>query len=68
MDGAGCDEVKLRSALSLVDEAIFLDSNNNTALLLKDRIQIAIGGQTLICVVIRRRSEVSKGNRHTPRQ
>ena len=48
MDGAGRDEVKLRSALSLVDEAISLDSNNNTALLLKDRIQIAIGGQTLI--------------------
>ena len=34
MDGAGRDEVKLRSALSLVDEAISLDSNNNTALLL----------------------------------
>ena len=48
MDTAGRDEVKLRSALSLVDEAISLDANNDAALLLKDRIQIAIGGHTLI--------------------
>ena len=48
METAGRDEVKLRSALSLVDQAISLDPNNDAALLLKDRIQIAIGGQTLI--------------------
>ena len=47
-DSAGRDEVKLRAALSLVNEAISLDPNNNAALLLKDRIQIAIGGKTLI--------------------
>ena len=47
-DSAGLDEVKLRTALSLVDEAISLDPNNNAALLLKDRIQITIGGRTLI--------------------
>lgn len=47
-DSAGRDEVKLRAALSLVNEAISLDPNNNAALLLKDRIQIAIGGETLI--------------------
>ena len=40
--------MKLRAALSLVNEAISLDPNNNAALLLKDRIQIAIGGETLI--------------------
>ncbi len=48
METAGRDEVKLRSALSLVDKAISLDANNDVALILKDRIQIAIGGQTLI--------------------
>ena len=48
METAGRDEVKLRSALSLVDQAISLDPNNDAALLLKDRIQIAIGGETLI--------------------
>ena len=46
--GAGRDERKLRSALTLVDEAISLNPNNDDAILLKDRIQIAVGGKTTV--------------------
>lgn len=45
---AGRDEVTLRSALALVDEAIELNPNNDSAMLLKDRIQIAIGGGAVV--------------------
>lgn len=45
---AGRDEVTLRSALALVDEAIQLNPNNDSAMLLKDRIQIAIGGGAVV--------------------
>ncbi|MBQ9495567.1 MAG: hypothetical protein IJR50_08025 [Treponema sp.] len=48
VNAAGRDEVQLQSALSLVNEAIDLNPNNDNAILLKDRIQIAIGGQALI--------------------
>lgn len=44
VNSAGRDEVQLRQALELVDEAIELNPNNDAAMLLKDRIQISIGG------------------------
>jgi hypothetical protein len=47
-DSAGRDEVKLRSALSELDEAIRLNPNNDAAMLLKDRIQTSIGGQAAV--------------------
>ncbi|MBP3708995.1 MAG: hypothetical protein J6I73_01090 [Treponema sp.] len=48
VNSAGRDEVRLQSALSLLDEAISLNPNNDEALLLKDRIQILIGGRAVI--------------------
>ncbi len=45
---AGRNEAKLRSALTLVDEAISLNPNNDDAILLKDRIQIAVGGKATV--------------------
>lgn len=45
---AGRNEAKLRSALSLVDEAISLNPDNDDAILLKDRIQIAVGGKATV--------------------
>lgn len=47
---AGRDEIKLRSALAQVDEAIALNPDNDDAILLKDRIQIAIGGKAVIAL------------------
>lgn len=48
VDAAGRDEIQLRQALALVDEAIELNPNNDSAMLLKDRIQIAIGGGSAV--------------------
>ncbi|MBQ9239474.1 MAG: hypothetical protein IJ191_09240 [Treponema sp.] len=48
VNAAGRDEIRLRQALALVDEAIELNSGNDAAVLLKDRIQIAIGGQAAV--------------------
>ncbi|MCQ2585319.1 MAG: hypothetical protein MJ185_06985 [Treponema sp.] len=39
------DEDELRRALAKLDEAISLNENNTTAIALKDKIQIAIGGK-----------------------
>ncbi|MBQ9630059.1 MAG: hypothetical protein IJR49_00525, partial [Treponema sp.] len=45
---AGRDEVRLRLALAKVDEALQYNPNNGDAMLLKDRINIAIGGRASI--------------------
>ena len=45
---AGRNEAKLRSALTLLDEAISLNPDNDAAILLKDRIQIAVGGKATV--------------------
>lgn len=41
-------EIELRRALSLVDQAIALNPQNEAAAVLKDRIQIAIGGKATV--------------------
>ncbi|MGL4982983.1 MAG: hypothetical protein ACRC4W_09085 [Treponemataceae bacterium] len=41
------DEIVIRSAILQLDEAIKLDSQNEAAFLLKDRLHIKIGGQAL---------------------
>ena len=46
--GAGRNEAKLRSALPLLDEAIALNPDNDDAITLKDRIQIAVGGKAMV--------------------
>lgn len=45
---AGRNEEKLRSALTLLDQAIELNPNNDAAMLLKDRIQTSIGGKAAV--------------------
>lgn len=47
-NSAGTDEGKLRSALAKLDEAIALNGNNDQAFLLKDRIQISLGGRASV--------------------
>ncbi|AEE17161.1 hypothetical protein Trebr_1739 [Treponema brennaborense DSM 12168] len=47
VDAAGRDELKLRQALVKIDEAIGLNPENTDAMLLKDRIQTTIGGQSV---------------------
>ncbi len=42
------DEIQLRRALSLVDQAISLNPQNENAAILKDRIQISIGGKATV--------------------
>ncbi|QTQ16084.1 hypothetical protein [Treponema parvum] len=42
------NEVELRRALSLVDEAISLNPQNSDAITLKDRIQVSIGGKATV--------------------
>ena len=48
VNSAGNNEVRLREALSKVDQAIELNPSNNAAQLLKDRIQISIGGKASV--------------------
>jgi hypothetical protein len=48
VDKAGRDEVKLQSALAKIDEAIRLNPDNDDAMLLKDRIQMSIGGKAAV--------------------
>ena len=48
VSAAGRDEIKLRQALSRVDEAIRLNPDNDEAMLLKDRIQTSIGGKAAV--------------------
>ncbi len=48
VEEAGRDEIKLRLALSKVDEAIKLNPDNDDAMLLKDRIQMTIGGTAAV--------------------
>lgn len=48
VDAAGRDEIQLMQALALVEEAMELNPNNDSAMLLKDRIQIAIGGGSAV--------------------
>lgn len=45
---AGRNESQLRDALSLLDQAIALNADNGDAILLKDRIQIAVGGKASV--------------------
>lgn len=45
---AGRNELLLREALSKVDEALSLNPDNEDAMILKDRIQILIGGKAVI--------------------
>jgi hypothetical protein len=47
-DGAGRDEVKLRAALAKLNDAIRLNPENDGAMVLKDRIQTAVGGQAAV--------------------
>jgi hypothetical protein len=47
LDRSGQNEVALRQALALVDEAIMLNPNNNDAIILKDRTLSRLGGQTV---------------------
>lgn len=46
--GARGNEEILRSALSRLDQAIALNPNNESAITLKDRIQIAVGGKAAV--------------------
>ena len=46
--GARGNEEILRSALSRLDQAIALNPNNDNAITLKDRIQIAVGGKAAV--------------------
>lgn len=48
VDSAGRDEVKLRQALAKVDKAIELNPDNDTAMFLKDKIQMSIGGRAAV--------------------
>ncbi|MGL4987523.1 MAG: hypothetical protein ACRC5H_10370 [Treponemataceae bacterium] len=41
------DEVTIRAAIAQLDEAIRLDAQNEETYLIKDRLQIKVGGQTL---------------------
>lgn len=44
VNAAGRDEIQLRRALALIDEAMGLNPNNDAAMILRDRIQISLGG------------------------
>lgn len=44
VNAAGRDEIQLRRALGLIDEAMELNPNNDAAMILRDRIQISLGG------------------------
>ena len=46
--GARGNEEILRNALSRLDQAIALNPNNESAITLKDRIQIAVGGKAAV--------------------
>lgn len=46
--GAKGNEEILRQALSRLDQAIALNPNNDSAIMLKDRIQIAVGGKAAV--------------------
>ncbi|MBQ9625941.1 MAG: hypothetical protein IJR40_02075, partial [Treponema sp.] len=46
--GARGNEELLRQALSRLDQAIALNPNNDGAIMLKDRIQIAVGGKAAV--------------------
>lgn len=45
---AGNNENQLRSALEKLDQAIQLNPNNDRAVLLKDRVQVALGGRSSV--------------------
>ena len=47
-DGARGNEGVLRDALARLDQAIALNPNNEAAITLKDRIQIAVGGKAAV--------------------
>ena len=47
LDRNGQNEVALRQAIALVDEAIALNPNNSDAIILKDRTLSRLGGQTV---------------------
>ncbi len=48
INSAGKSESQLRNALAKLDEAIVLNPNNDQAYLLKDRVQISLGGRASI--------------------
>lgn len=47
-NSAGSDQAKLRNVLTKLDEAISLNGNNDQAILLKDRVQISLGGRASV--------------------
>ncbi|MCQ2610222.1 MAG: hypothetical protein MJ169_00605 [Treponema sp.] len=48
VNAAGRNETQLRQAISLLDQAIALNPNNDQAQLLKDRAQVAMGGKSTV--------------------
>lgn len=48
VNNAGRDEMKFRQALVKVDEAISLNPDNDAAMLLKDKIQMIVGGKAAV--------------------
>lgn len=48
VNAAGSNEAQLRNALSKLDQAIVLNPNNDQAILLKDRVQVSLGGRASV--------------------
>ena len=48
VNNAGNSESQLRSALEKLDQAIQLNPNNDQAILLKDRVQVSLGGRASV--------------------
>lgn len=48
VNAAGSNQTQLRNALAKLDEAITLNPNNDQAILLKDRVQISLGGRASV--------------------
>lgn len=50
INAAGKNESQLRSALEKLDQAIALNPNNDQAILLKDRVQVSLGGRASVVI------------------
>lgn len=48
VNSAGNNQTQLRNALSKLDQAIALNPNNDQAILLKDRVQVSLGGRASV--------------------
>lgn len=48
VNSAGKNETQLRNALAKLDEAIVLNPNNDQAYMLKDRVQVSLGGRASV--------------------